>query len=75
MDKFTDAEKDELRAVAKSSEMRNDCAHLARNRHKFLKPDGSPDIDKIVTFIAHINTLLGHPTKPFKKISGNNFKL
>jgi hypothetical protein len=75
MDKFTEAEKNELRRAAHSKELREDFRHISRNRHQFRTTNGNIDIDTIVRYVADINTLVNHTPKPFKKITGNSFKM
>jgi len=75
MVKFTEAEKEELRSAAKSEKLRDDFRQMARNRFEFLTKDGEVDVDRIIRFVADINTLLNHAPKPFKPITGNNFRM
>lgn len=75
MDKFTEAEKEELRRATRSKELREDFRHISRNRYEFRKENGDFDIDRIVRYVADINTLVNHTPKPFKKITGNSFKM
>lgn len=75
MDKFTEKEREELRNAVRSEKLRDDFRHIARNRFEFLTKDGKIDVDRIVRFVADVNTLLNHTPKPFKAITGNNFRM
>jgi hypothetical protein len=75
MDNFTKEEKDEIRKKTLSKELKEDFQFLSRNRVEFRKKDGSFDIDRTFKWLNDINILFNHPKKPFKKITGNNFKM
>ncbi len=75
MDNFTDSEKEELLRAAGSSELREEFRHMARNRQEFRKNDGTVDLDRVVRFVSDMNALLNYPRKPFKRMTGNNFKI
>lgn len=75
MDKFTEKEKQELLEDAKSESLRKDFQYLANNRFQFHTADGSIDTDKILHFLNEMNALANHTLKPFKKITGNNFRI
>lgn len=75
MDRFTDSEKDELRKAASSGKLREQFRHIAQNRYEFRTDNGSIDIDRVVKFTADVNALVNHTPKPFRKITGVNFKI
>jgi hypothetical protein len=75
MEKFSEEEKEELRHAASSKELRDDMRHIRKDRHRFLKPDGTPDIEQTILFLADMNKLINHAPKPFKRITGNNFRM
>lgn len=75
MDNFTDNEKEELLKCAESGKLKEEFRHMARNRQEFRKKDGTVDLDRVVRFVSDMNAFLNYPRKPFKRISGNNFKI
>jgi hypothetical protein len=75
MDKFTPEEKKELLKAAHSKELREEFRHIASNRADLAGRDGGLDLDSIIKFVQSCNVLANHAPKPFKKITGNNFKM
>jgi len=75
MDKFTEKEKNDLRKAAKSGKLRDDFQSITRNRFEFRAKDGKVDVDSVIRFVAGVNALIDHAPKPFKAITGKNFRM
>jgi hypothetical protein len=75
MDKFTNQEKEDLRQASQSEKLRDDFRHLSSNRFEFRLQNGEIDLDRIFGFVAGVNELIDHAPKPFKAITGNNFRI
>lgn len=70
MEILTSDEKKELRRLVHSSTLRNDCRRMSKkSRERKVTPD------EYIRFVDFFNAMINHPLKPFKKITGDNFKL
>ena len=70
MNNLTRDEKKELRRLAHSSALKNDCRKMKKTNHrKEIVPD------EFIRFVDFFNAFTNHPLKPFRKITGNHFKL
>lgn len=75
MAKLTKQEKEELLRLSGSSKLKNDFERMRKNRELRLKKQGGADLGTFIKFLTGTNAMFGHQPKPFKKISGKNFKL
>jgi hypothetical protein len=75
MDNFTDEEKADLKKPSLSGGLQRDFARMKNNNFEYLTCEGKPDLDRIFTFVADVNALINHATKPFKPITGTNFRI
>lgn len=72
---LSEKEKDELRSLAKSSSLRDDMRHLARNRHNPIMVNGKADMDRLIEFLDQYNEFVNHEPKPFKPMIDKVMKL
>lgn len=73
---LTEKEKEELRRLAASASLREDCRILSdSSRALLLGTDGKPDHDKYMRFVSEFNAMIGHKRRPFRRIADHNMKL
>lgn len=75
MAKLSNQEKEELLRVSGSAKLKDDFERIRKNRQLRLKRQGGVDLDTFIKFLTISNAMFNHQPKPFKKISGKNFKL
>jgi len=68
MAKLTEEEKEELRKIAKSFNLRNDLRKIAENRYNPFVINGKIDLDRLLTFLTEYNYFVNHTSKPFRRI-------
>jgi len=67
---MTSEEKTELRQLVYSSALKDDCRKMKKmNQERKIVPD------EFIRFVDFFNAFTNHPLKPFRKITGNHFKL
>lgn len=52
---LSEKEMEELRSLAKSSSLRDDMRHVARNRHNPIMVNGKVDLDRLIEFLDQYN--------------------
>jgi len=67
-------EKDELLALAGSSQMRRDF-QIVRTNHAMNLKNADVGLDNYIEFLTFSNFFANHNQRPFKKIKGDNFKI
>jgi hypothetical protein len=72
---LSDQEKDELIALARSVQLKNDFQIMKQNQHEHSKRIANYDVDNYMKFLTSTNAFANHRKKPSKKIKGDNFKL
>jgi hypothetical protein len=75
MAKLSKEEKEELLRLSGSAKLKNDFERMRKNRQLRLKRQGGADLNTFIQFLSVTNAMFNHQPKPFKKMSGNNFKL
>lgn len=75
MEKLTKHEKEELLSLSGSIKLKHDFEQMRKNQELRLKKQGGLDLDTVIKFLTVTNAMFNHQPKPFKKMSGNNFKL
>ncbi len=75
MAKLPKQEKEELLRLSDSPKLRNDFERMRKIREARLKKQGGIDLDTFIKFLSVTNAMFNHQPKPFKKMSGKNFKL
>jgi hypothetical protein len=75
MDNFTEEEKADLKKPSLSGGLQRDFAQMKNNSFEYITTEGNPDLDRIFTFVADVNILINHTPKPFKPITGTNFRI
>ncbi len=73
--KLSEEEKEELRASAQSTELRDDLMQVAQNRFNSLLVNGQVDMDRLLTFLDEYNAFFGHRRKPFCPMIDKNMRL
>jgi len=73
--KLSEEEKEELRASAQSSKLRDDLRRVAQNRHNPILVNGEVDMDRLLTFLNEYNSFLNHQRKPFRQIIDKDMRL
>jgi hypothetical protein len=61
--------------IAGDKTLTKDMETIAKNRHDFLLPDKSVDMDKYIDFLTEFNEFINHKKKPFKPIIVKNMKM
>lgn len=72
---LSEKEMEELRSLAKSSSLRDDMRHVARNRHNPIMVNGKVDLDRLIEFLDQYNEFVNHEPKPFKPMIDRVMKL
>lgn len=72
---LSEKEMEELRSLAKSSSLRDDMRHVARNRHNPIMVNGKVDLDRLIEFLDQYNEFVNHEPKPFKPMIDKVMKL
>lgn len=72
---LSEKEMEELRSLAKSSSLRDDMRHVARNRHNPIMVNGEVDMDRLIKFLDQYNEFVNHEPKPFKPMIDRVMKL
>ncbi len=72
---LSDAEREELKASARSSELREDSRKISQNRHNPFIVNGCIDLEKVVTFLTEYNYFINHAPKTFRRIIDKANKL
>ncbi len=75
MAKLSKQEKEELLRLSGSSKLKDDFERMRKNRKLRLKRQGGVDLDTFIKFLTVTNAMFNHQPKPFKRMSGKNFKL
>ncbi len=75
MAKLTRQEKEELLRLSGSLKLKDDFERMRKNRELRLKRKGGVDLGTFIKFLTVTNAMFNHHPKPFKKMSGNHFKL
>lgn len=75
MARLTEQEKEELRRLAKSTQLRDDMRRVATSRHNPFMKDGRVDIEAWLEFLNEYNAFIGHTPKPFKPMIDRIMKL
>lgn len=68
MARLTEEEKEELKKIANSSNLRNDLKKISENRYNPFMIDGKIDLNRLLTFLTEYNYFINHTPKPFCKI-------
>lgn len=74
MAKLNKEEKEELKKIANSSNLRNDLRKISKNRYNPFIIDGKIDLDRLLIFLTEYNWFVNHNLKPFRKISDSKNK-
>lgn len=69
---LSEEEKEEILRLAHSAELRADMEHL---REFQRRRDAECSLDDYLRFLAEMHALFGHPTRPFRPITGDHFLL
>lgn len=72
MAKLNKEEKEELKKITNSSNLRNDLRKISENRHNPFIINGEMDLDRLLTFLTEYNYFINHVPKPFHKIADKN---
>lgn len=72
---LSDAEKKELKELAKSSKFREDLRKISKNRHNPFMVNGDVDVDRLIIFLTEYNYFINHNPKPFRRIIDKIMKL
>lgn len=75
MARLSEQEKEELRRLAKSTQLREDMQRVAANRHNPFVKDGRVDIEAWLEFLNEYNAFIGHAPKPFRPLIERIMKL
>lgn len=68
MARLTEKEKEELKKIANSSNLRNDLRKISENRYNPFMIDDKIDLDRLLDFLTEYNYFINHTPKPFHKI-------
>lgn len=68
MEKLSNKEREELKNLAKSSQLREDLRKISKNRHNPFLVDNRIDLDRLLTFLTEYNCFINHNPRPFRKI-------
>ena len=69
MSHLSNEEKDELIALSRSAQIKNDFQIKKKNQHEHISRYGNYDVDSYIRFLTSTNAFVNHRIKPFKKIS------
>lgn len=72
---LSEAEKQGLRDLAASAEMREDMRRLAGSRREIFLRNGVVDTDRVLEFLCAYNEFINHAPKKFRPMHDKNMKL
>ena len=72
---LSDLEKEELRALASSEELRGEMERLAKSRQGFFVREGVVDTDRVLEFLCAFNEFINHAPKKFQRIRDHDMRL
>ena len=58
-----------------SSQLRDDFRFLSEHRHNPFLRNGQVDVDAYIQFVTEYNAFISHRPRPFRKMTGNDFRL
>ncbi len=70
-----EAEKEEMRTLAGSSQLREEMAMLAATRSRAFFREGEVDSDRLLAFLCDYNEFINHTPKKFQRIIDDTMKL
>jgi len=72
---LNEKERNELKHLAKSSELNDDMRILLKARYNPFVVNGNVDTDKFLMFLSEYNHFINHIPKPWRKIIDNDMRL
>jgi hypothetical protein len=72
---LNDKEKNELKELARSLQLKGDTERLAAGRYNPFVINGEIDIDKFLSFLTQYNQFINHRPKLFQKIIDKDMRL